>query len=234
MKKVYTLFISAIVMISCEKSFSQFTYIKVDTAKYGTPGDELIFSATLINNTANAISMRVTREQNVVTEASTWTSAFCMDVCYLPGTDSVNYSFASMDTVDFTFHMYTTSTPGHATAIMKWRNTASTSNTFTQSFFGSTDGSQAGVNNLNGNTASVNIYPMPVTSGDVFSMNIATAKPENKISIVIYNIFGSVVHRSNVISGINLMNIDLPAGIYSYSLISNNSPVYSGKLAISK
>jgi hypothetical protein len=51
-------------------------------------------------------------------DAPTWASAFCMDVCYLPTTDSVSYTFNPMDTVHFTFHIYTDATPNHALAKM--------------------------------------------------------------------------------------------------------------------
>lgn len=234
MKKLYTLSFTALLLIS-GKSFSQtFSFTKIDTAKYGVPLTELICASTMINSTANAISMRVTREQNVIPEAPTWTSAFCMDACYLPTTDSVNYTFLPMDTVNFTFHFYTSSTADHATAIMKFKNVNNPSNTFWGTYFGSTDGSLSGINDLYTNSASVSIYPMPIVSGDVFTMNISNVRPEKTISLVVYNMFGSVVSTSNVIAGINFMNFDLPAGIYFYSLISDNVRLNSGKIVIAQ
>ena len=65
-------------------------------------------------------------------------------------------------------------------------------------------------------------------------MSIATTKPANNLSIVVYNMFGSVVSTSSAATGINFMSFDLPAGIYTYNLLSDNTPVKSGKLSIIK
>jgi len=234
MKKLYTLSFTALLLISIN-SFSQFTYTPVDTIQYGAIGAELICPATLINNTANAISMRVTREQNVMADAPNWESAFCMDVCYLKTTDSVNYTFSPMDTVNFTFHFYTIleTNPDSATAVMKWKNVNTPSNTFYQKFYGITQ-LTFGVNDLSASSASVNIYPMPIVSGDVFTMSVSNVKSSKNISLVVYNMFGSVVSTTNVIAGINFMNLDLPAGVYAYSLISDNAKLNSGKLVVSQ
>lgn len=75
---------------------------------------------------------------------------------------------------------------------------------------------------------------MPIVSGDIFTMSIATTKPANNLSIVVYNMFGSVVSTSSAATGINFMSFDLPAGIYTYNLLSDNTPVKSGKLSIIK
>ena len=234
MKKIYSFFIIPLLLIGSISFAQTFSYTKIDTAKYGPAGDELICFSRIVNSTLDTISMRVTREQNVMGDAPTWTSAFCTYLCYFPTKDSVTERFLPMDTINFSFHFYTTSTPGHATGKMKFRNMDDLSNTFSVAFFGSTDGTQAGVNNLSGNSASVSIYPMPIVSGNVFSLNVVSAKPENKISLVFYNIFGSAVAASNVITGINLMSLDLPAGVYSYSLLSEGIPLNSGKLVVSK
>jgi len=236
MKKLYTLSILLLLFLFSQRTFSQnYTYTLIDSIEYGAIGTELICSAKLLNTTANAISMRVTREQNVMGDAPNWTSAFCMKVCYFPTTDSVNFNFNPMDTVNFTFHFYTVNEalPDSATAVMKWKNVNNPSNTFFQKFYGIT---QTGfdVNDISENTASVNIYPMPVLSGDMFTMNILNVKPTHKLSVVIYNIYGSMVSTKNVIAGINFMDVDLPAGVYSYNLISENFTINSGKIAVTK
>ncbi len=231
MKKIYTI-LSLSLLLAGGQSFSQsFTYTNTDLDKSGNPGDELVFQSQLINSTSSTLSLRVTRQQDVMPDASTWSSAFCMDVCYLPATDSVNYTFIPMDTVAFTFHMYTSSTPDHATAKMRWKNVNTPSNTFDQDFFGSTDGS-ASVGELSANAANVSIYPMPISSGEVFTMNVSNARSGYAISMVVYNMFGSVVIAKNVIAGINLMDVNLPSGIYSYRLISAGSVINTGKLAV--
>ena len=235
MKKIYTAIVSSLLLIA-GNSFSQtFTFTQTDTAMYDTADTtELIFSCKLINSTSNSLSLRVTREQNVKGEAPTWTSAFCMDVCYLPTTDSVTYTFKPAATVTFTFHVYTKAPPDHATGKMRWRDINDPSNTFEAFFFGSTDGSLMGVNELSANSANVNIYPVPVATGEVFTMNVSNVKTSDAISMVVYDMLGSVVSTKSVIAGINFINLDLPTGIYSYNLVSGNTKINSGKLAITR
>jgi len=237
MKKLYTLIIASL-LLTAGNSFSQtFTFSQVDYSAIGNPGDELIFKATLMNLTSSNISMRVTRQKNVDVDAPTWTSAFCMDVCYLPSTDSVNYTFLPMDTVDFTFHMYTSSTADDAIGKMRWKNVTTPSNTFNADFCGATNGTTcagAGINSYAENSANVSIYPMPVSSGEMFAMNVSNVKSSGAITMVVYNTLGSVVLTKNVIAGINLMDTNLSGGVYSYSLISGNSVINSGKLVVTE
>jgi len=231
MKQKYSLFSLTLFLMSTTL-FSQTFYItKVDTVMYDVPGAEIVFNTKIINTTSSTIYMRVTREQDVIPEAPTWTSAFCMDVCYTPTTDSVSYTFKPMDTVGFTLHMYTTSTPDHANSIMKWRNINNSSNTFYCSYFGSTDGTLAGINK-NDNSANISIYPMPIVSGEIFSFNASNIKDKKNMSLEIFNTLGCLVNKSNIIEGINFMSLDLSSGIYSYRLISGNTQINSGKILI--
>ncbi|MBI4929482.1 MAG: T9SS type A sorting domain-containing protein [Bacteroidetes bacterium] len=235
MKKLYSLAALFLVLPGGE-SFSQtYSYSPLDTMKYGAIGVEIICSATLINNTANAINLQVTRDQDVMADAPNWYSAFCMDQCYLPATDTVNYTFLPMDTVNFTFHFHPENevAPDSAVAIMKWKNKAIPSNTFTQRFYGITQ-TGFGVNEMPAASANVSIYPMPVVSNELFTMSVSNVKQAKTISLVVYNMLGSVVSASDVIAGINFMNLDLPAGIYSYSLVSDNAKLISGKLVVSR
>ena len=233
MKKLYPVLLSTFLFAGIFAQAQNFTYTNIDMAKSGNPGDELIFQAQLINSTSSSITLRVTRQQNVMNDAPTWTSAFCMDVCYLPSTDSVTYTFVAQDTVEFSFHMYTSSTPDHASAIMRWKNTGNPSNTFDQEFFGSTDGTSA-VNEAGGPTAQVSIYPMPLKSNDIFAMNISGISKADAATLVVYNIYGSEVASRPVIDGVNLLSLDLPGGVYAYSIISGGKPVNAGKIVMAQ
>jgi len=55
------------------------------------------------------------------------------------------------------------------------------------------------------------------------------------MSLVVYNTLGSVVSTTpTMIEGINFMSLDLSAGVYSYSLLSDNTPISSGKIVITR
>ena len=214
------------------KIFGQagFSYTPLDTLTDSFPGAEVICYATLINSTANVIPLRVTREKNVMGDAPGWISTFCIDICYLPTDDSIDYTFDPGDTVNFSFHFWTDANPDSACGIMKWKNT-NTSSSIVQRFHGIT-WNGFGVPAFPARDAVVDIYPMPVGSNQVFTLNISNIKPKKNISFTVYNILGSVVNTTNAITGINFMNLNLPSGIYSYSLISDNTLLNSGKLAI--
>lgn len=233
MKKYYPLLLISL-FFSTQKLFAQtFTYLQTDTIEYGAPGTEIICSAELRNATTSTISMRVTRIADVMGAAPNWTSAFCMDLCYPPTVDSILFSFDPDTVVYFTFHFYTDTIPDSATAVMRWRNTAMPSNTFIQRFYGITQNG-FGVNNISENTARVNIYPMPIVSGSVFSMNISNIKSTgNTLSLLVYDIYGNLVSEiGRVVPGINFMQLDLSAGVYSYALIAGGAKINSGKLII--
>lgn len=232
MKKFFTIILSLSLWMS-GRSFGQtFSFTQNDFYQLGAPGTELILGATLINSTSSVILLRVTRQQDVMGDAPTWTSAFCMDVCYLPTTDSVNYTFNPKDTVHFTFHFYTDLTPDHALAKMRWRNINNPANTFDADFFGSTDGTMS-INQNNILSAKVDIYPMPITAGSNFTMKVSQVKGTNsKLSLIIYDIFVRQVQIIPVIEGFNFMELDLPAGVYSYDLISETHKLSSGKMVV--
>lgn len=234
MKKLYALILSTSLLIGGNTFGQTFTFSQEDFYQLATPGTELILGATLINNTSSSISMRVTRQQDVMGDAPTWTSAFCMDVCYLPTTDSVNYTFNPMDTVHFTFHFYTDATPDNALAKMRWKNVNNPANTFNADFFGSTDGTMAVTEN-HVPSAKVNIYPMPVPSGNDFTLAVSNVvSTSKKLLLEVYDIFGKLVKTTSVIEGINFMALDLPAGVYAYSLVSETEKLDSGKLVITQ
>ena len=67
-------------------------------------------------------------------------------------------------------------------------------------------------------------------------MNISNAQNGNKeISLLVYNIYGSMVTRINKLKeGNNTLNFYLPDGIYLYRLLSGDASIYSGKMAVEK
>lgn len=232
MKKLFIIVASVFLWTSGPMLGQTFSFTQNDFYQLGTPGTELILGATLINSTSSVIPLRVTRQQDVMSDAPTWTSAFCMDVCYLPTTDSVNYTFNPKDTVHFTFHFYTDATPDHALAKMRWRNMNNPANTFDADFFGSTDGTMA-INENNVHSVKVDIYPMPITAGSHFTISISRVNGSNpKLSLIVYDMFARQVQTIPVIEGLNFMELNLPAGVYSYALVSETHKLDTGKMVI--
>jgi len=235
MKKLYHLIICSFLLIQSGKTFSQsFTFYVPDTIVYGVP---LVDSSTdlydsIVNNTANTLSIDVVRVEN--TTAAGWQTAFCLDVCYLPSVDSVRFTLQPNESQPFSFHFYTSATPDSGTALMKIKDVSNPATTVYQRFYAITQ--LTSVNELPAKNVNVSIYPSPVVAGNNFSMNIANVKSgSNEITLSVYNIYGSAVKRiAHLKTGNNSLTLDLPAGIYSYSLISGNEKINSGKIAVSR
>jgi hypothetical protein len=191
--------------------------------------EELYMGDTIYNNTANTLAIDVVRVQDA---SNGWTTAFCLDVCYLPSKDSVHFTLQPNEHQGFILHFYTGATSDSTSALMKFKNSGTPSNSFLQRFKMST--LCLGVNEVAGNSANVNIYPMPVIANESFSINIATAKPAANMQLIIYNLFGSVVKTLNVKAGTTFLNLDLSSGVYSYNLVSENIKLNSGKIVVSK
>ena len=234
MKKLYTLIIASPLLFSLNSFSQSLTRTMPDTVVVGPVSDDLecLNGDTLYNTTPNNLDIDVVRVQDVT--AGTWLTAFCLDVCYPPSKDSSRFTMQPNQHQGLVIHFYTDATPTSDYCVFKFKNVNSPSNTYYQKFY-ATSQLAFGIHEANANTANVNIYPSPVIAGDVFSMNISNVKNVGKeISIIVYDIYGNAVNKTTVYQGTNFMNLDLPAGIYSYSLISGNDKINSGKIAVGK
>ncbi|MBI3501439.1 MAG: T9SS type A sorting domain-containing protein [Bacteroidetes bacterium] len=220
-------------LLGVVEGFSQaLTIAMPDTSRCDTAGKDIecYLGDTIYNSTPNTLDIDVVRVQNVA--ASGWTTAFCLNVCYLPTKDSVRFSLASNAHQKFILHFYTT-TVDSGTCYFKFKNVSTPSNTLYQRYYCSTL-CVAGVNEHSTGKANVKIYPSPVMAGENFSIAISSEKNTGSMTLVFYNIYGSAVSTNRVGQGINVMNLDLPAGVYSYDLISGNENISSGKMCVSR
>ena len=232
MKKIYIVFFLSSLFCSF-KGFSQSLTISMpDTVGSDSCGMDIAYDQgdSIINNTPNNLNIDVVRVQNVAT--ANWQSAFCLDVCYLPAKDSVRFILQPSEHQIFIFHFYTDAgSAGSGTAIMKFKDVNNPSNTFYKTFYGSTVCAN-GIHETSSSAARVSIYPSPVISGKDFTVTIANTNNTSANTLSVYDMLGNKVRTSIVRSGKNILNIDLPAGVYSYTIISENEKIASGKIAV--
>ncbi len=91
----------------------------------------------------------------------------------------------------------------------------------------------SGINSLNGNTdAAVSIYPNPFTTSINIILNDASQMNSLQADeIRIYNVMGELVMQAIITNQLTTLETgDLPSGIYSYQVISNDKTIQSGKL----
>ncbi len=224
-------------LLQCEKIFSQsFTYAFPDTIAYGEPVSGSALSCwvgdTITNISGSILDLDVIRVQDDCATPG-WTSAFCFQTCQIPEIDSIRCTMAVGETVNMAVHLIITALPDSGTVLMKIKNASNPSEVIFQRFYGV---SQLGLkaNEESASRSSVTIYPSPVLAGNEFHMNITNTKSAGQnISLLVYNIYGNIVSAlKNLKEGNNTLNLDLAAGIYSYSLTSSGSKFYSGKLIV--
>ena len=238
MKKFYTTIGLAFLLFQSESSFSQtsFKFKVVDTLVYGdtlTAGDLEIDWNYILNKTSNPVTIDAVRIANV---SGTWTSAFCLDVCYAPFIDSVRYTIPANDSVPYIPHFYIDATPDSQFVKMKIKNANVPTDVAYQRFFCVTKiGYGAGMHEY-ANLANVSLYPSPVVANSDFNLNITNVKVQSKeFSLAIYNIDGRKVSTiNNLKENNNTLNLGLAAGMYSYSLIAGDQTLNAGTFTVVK
>lgn len=236
--------LSIVVFLACmvfegTLSFSQsFEFYTPDTAVYGDTlagGDLVIDGDYILNKTSNNLTIDVVRVQDVDIANSGWSSAMCLDLCYFPTVDSVQYIIPPNDTVPFIPHFYITASPDSQTIYIKIKDANNPTDVLYQRFYGVTIEGYTGIHEY-ANLANVSVYPSPAVSGHALNMNITNAKIKNKeFTLVVYNIHGGIVSTIHGMKeGNNALNLNLASGMYSYNLVSGDVRINSGIFSISK
>ena len=240
MKKIYAILGMSFLLIQGGRSFAQTTFqlFAPDTVAYSDTvswGDiELHDGNYLKNKTANDITFDVVRVQNV---GGTWTSAFCLNVCFADFIDSVQYTLPANDSIAFIPHFYIDATPDSQSIYMKFKNVNVPTDVVYQRFYGITKiGYGAGVHEAATNLSNVSVYPSPVVAGNDFNMNVTNVKAQStEFSLVVYNMYGSVVATvNNLKENNNTLNLNLATGIYTYSLLAGNTRINTGEFSVVK
>jgi len=235
-KKIYFLIVFSIFLFVGEKISAQsFTFVNHDTTKCGAVSSDIecYVGDSIVNNSASVLTLDVVRVEDDTATAG-WTSAFCLATCFLPNKDSVRLTLQPNKSQGITIHFYTSAVPGNGTVRFKVKDIHSPSTAVYQRYYGSS--TCTGINEPFVNSTNATIYPSPLIAGNDFNMNITNVQNGNKeISLLVYSIYGSIVSRiNNLKEGKNTLNINLPTGIYFYSLISGGVSIYSDKMAIEK
>lgn len=238
MKKIYTILGMSFLLFQAERSFAQasFQFRVTDSVVVGNPNtfDIEIDGPMILNKTAAPLDIEVVRVQNLDTSAG-WLSAFCLYQCYTDAIDTGLVTIPANDSVAFIPHFYPFSHVDTQFIYMKVKNVNAPADVAYHRFYCVTQ-LGFGVQESAANLSKVNIYPSPIVAGNDFSMNITNVKVQSKdISLVVYNIYGGLVSTiHNLKEGNNSLNIDLAAGLYTYSLVAGNTRINAGKLSIIK
>lgn len=79
----------------------------------------------------------------------------------------------------------------------------------------------------------VNIYPNPFTHSITIEIQNADFRIKN-LELKIYDLLGREVHHQALSTRHEILNLNLPSGIYFYQVINDQQPVARGKLVVSR
>lgn len=205
-----------------------------DTIVYGAAIDSSTLSCWnndyVTNLTENPIELDVIRVQND-TGTPGWTSSFCFQFCSLPYVDSIRATLQPNEAVNIAVHFHVTGIPDTGTVVMMYRNVNDTSEVFYQRFTAITTPASVGpaINSTGGN---VTCYPLPAIPQQEFKMNLEGEKFSGQdVTLNVYDVFGRIVAvQTGLHEGMNQIVLDVPAGMYTYSLSCGNILVHYGIL----
>ncbi len=231
--RVYMLFFVALLSGSAVQS-QNFSVSFPDTIVYGAALDSNTISCWVNDNvtnlTENPLVMDVVRVQND-TGTPGWTSSFCFQFCSLSGVDSIRATMQPNEVVNIAIHFHVTGIPDTGTVLMKFQNVNDTSEVIYQRFYGITTPASVGAL-TNASAGMVSCYPLPAQPQQEFTMNLEGQKFAGQtVTLEVYDVFGrKVATEVGMHEGANKLNLDLSAGMYTYSLSVGKLVVDTGKL----
>jgi len=236
MKKSLVILCIVLLALQSNQSRSQsFRATFPDTIKYGEAIQGSALSCWINNYVTNltdsAIIFDVVRVQDDIATLG-WISSFCFVTCQIPEIDSIRVSLAAHDSVNMAVHFIITDIPDSGTIVMKIKNALNPSEVIYQRFYGISQ-MASGINSSVFTPSSSGIFPSPVRSGSIFSIQLSNMKTTNDAVLKIYSVYGNQVSNvPHLNPGINQLNCNLASGIYFYTVSADGLQFYSGKLIV--
>lgn len=231
--KIKFLFILLISGLTIGSQAQTFSLINLDTLSIDSVGSVPSCHAKIQNNSSTGYYIDVLRALNDT--APSWQTAFCLDVCYPPQVDSARFYLASDSTQSFLLEFFSGPLPDTSKALMTFRNVSDPTNSISQYYYGITDLTFGIHENITNNVV-VKLYPNPVAPGSTFSFNISDKTGRlNDFSLLIHDIYGRTTTRFDQLgTGDNFLSLQLPQGIYIYTLLHGNKRLKTGKILVSR
>jgi hypothetical protein len=206
-----------------------------DTVRWGAAIDSSAISFwtndIVTNTTANSVTVDVVRVQDA-TGTPGWYSEFCFQYCSQSWVDSIRTTMLPYEVVNIAVHIIVSSTPDTGSVLMKYVNVNDSTEVYYQRFYASTSPVSIAENYSQSN--GVACYPQPANSGDVITFNLSDSQFSGQsCMLTISNAYGQKIKSiDNVGAGANPVLLDLPPGIYTWTLTTADDVVDSGKLIL--
>jgi len=206
-----------------------FELVVTDSNAYGNPGQTLYAYAQLENNSSEDVIIDMIREVESLPVG--WTTSMCVDVCYPETTDSATLLLAAGTSKLYTMYFYTDATPGSGSAKIKFRNQANSSNTYTQWFWGYTDGTTSVEPFDSG--SNIKVYPNPASVNLTVAMGDNELRDHERYDMQIIQSEGKLIMHTQLNPFSTQVNVrDLAPGIYTYTINHGQTRLKVGTLII--
>ena len=233
MKKIFTKIIFLLAVGTANAVFAQ--NLSVTNATLNVSGPDTVIlaaTATVVNNGANSVYVRVARvSTNMVPGHTTY---FCWVACYAPVTsvspDSILLAPGGSTSV-FTGDVTPRGIEGNSSVTYCFIDSNPADSvfvTFNYNFL-----STVGINEVATRPIISNAYPNPADGYTGITYNLNSARDAK---LVLFNLLGSTVKEFKLTDRQNTLVIstaDLQSGVYYYTLIADGKSISSRKLVVS-
>ena len=152
----------------------------------GNPGRILYDYVDIFNNSSSDVLILIKSLQKNI--PADWQTAYCADICYSPGTDSIVVSISAGDTMHFSLDFITGISPDSGSVRLGFRNTQNTANQFSVWLSASTFGVS---NAITFEETDFEFTPNPCDDYIKIKSKITNEKP-----LQIYNWQGQLVYEN--------------------------------------
>jgi hypothetical protein len=155
----------------------------LNTSVNGNPGRILYNYVDIYNNSTSDVTILIKSLQKNL--PADWETAYCADICYSPGTDSIVVSINSGDTMHFSLDFITGIMPDSGSIRLGMRNTQDFNNQFSVWLSASTYGINAVQEII---MDDFTVFPNPCN--ELLKVNLANY---DKVNIKIYDLHGKLL-----------------------------------------
>lgn len=197
-----------------------------DTTATGNPGEEIVMGGYIYNLTSDTLTIEITRTVNDLPEG--WSTSICLETCLAPWVSSTSGKIAPNDSLEYSLHFLTNTTPGTGKAALsfnEYRRTEYETYNFTATSTASQIDHQTAIRvtefALHGN------YPNPFNGSTMIRFFVNREVSGGTFQV--YSLLGELVFEAKMsplargehelkFSAIDFNGNVLPSGIYIYRI----------------
>jgi hypothetical protein len=199
-----------------------FTLSVLNNTVSGVPGQVLYDYVDIVNTSSVTVTVKIKKTDFNL--PPNWQTAFCADVCFGTGDDSIEVQIAAYNTINFSLDFFTDNIADTGSVKIGFKNPNKSSNSYSMWLQASTVAEDVSVKGLSNAPSLLKTFPNPATN----SFTVLTR--EKEFSLKVFSVTGKEMFFSDKALSVNTS--DWPEGIYLVQLTTLKER-YSGRVIIS-